>query len=209
IIIDYDLIRTAPAYLNYAGIGDVLSCTTALGDWIIARNKFGDDFDQSIFNKTVNLVKDLFASAEEIHSLSDKGIKIIVESLLGEVILSKEWGNARPEEGSEHFLAYALEKLVPRSYIHGSLISLNCLVVLRLQGEKAIFDIREVKEILDKIQVNYKPKFQKISRSDYKKALEYVQQYTKDEKLSNGLWYLENPFKDVSIDEILEWIYNF
>lgn len=209
IIIDYDLIRTAPAYLNYAGIGDVLSCTTALGDWIIARDQFGDDFDNSIYNKTVNLIKDLFASAEEIHSLSDKGIKIIVESLLGEVILSKEWRNARPEEGSEHFLAYALEKLVPRSYIHGSLISLNCLVVLRLQGENAVFDIREVKEFLDKVQVKYSPNFQNISKIDYKKALEYVQEYTKDEKLFHGLWYLENPFKEVSIDEILRWIYNF
>jgi glycerol dehydrogenase-like iron-containing ADH family enzyme len=102
-----------------------------------------------------------------------------------------------------------LEKLVPRSYIHGSLIALNCLVVLRLQGENAVFDLRKVKAFLDKVQVNYAPKFQNISRSDYKKALENVQQYTKDEKLFHGLWYLENPFKEVSIDEILRWIYDF
>ena len=124
-----------------------------MGDWIIARDLFGDDFDQSIFKKTVILVKNLLASSKEIHSLSDEGIKMIVESLQGEVFLSKNWGNARPEEGSEHFLAYALEKLTPRSYIHGSLISLNCLVVLRLQGKYAVFEIKEIKDFLDKVQL--------------------------------------------------------
>ena len=209
IIIDYDLIRTAPAYLNYAGVGDVLSCTTALGDWIIARDLFGDDFDQSIFKKTVILVKNLLASSKEIHSLSDEGIKMIVESLQGEVFLSKSWGNARPEEGSEHFLAYALEKLTPRSYIHGSLISLNCLVVLRLQGKYAVFEIKEIKDFLDKVQLKYAPNFQNISKHDYKMALKHVQQYTKEEKLFHGLWYLRNPFREASIDEIIEWVYNF
>ncbi|MHA1610527.1 MAG: hypothetical protein ACTSYU_00620, partial [Promethearchaeota archaeon] len=145
----------------------------------------------------------------EIHSLSDRGIRLIVDALLGEVILSIEWGNARPEEGSEHFLAYALEKLVPRSYIHGSLIALNCLIVLRLQGKDAVFEVKKVKDFLDTVKVRYDPRFQNIARSDLKKALEYVQQYTAEEKLFHGLWYLENPFKDVSINDILEWVYNF
>ena len=45
IIIDYELIRTAPNYLNYAGVGDVISCATALGDWKIASEDFNDPFD--------------------------------------------------------------------------------------------------------------------------------------------------------------------
>ena len=32
LIIDFDLIRNAPPQLNRAGIGDVISCATALGD---------------------------------------------------------------------------------------------------------------------------------------------------------------------------------
>lgn len=32
-MIDYDLIRTAPAVLNVAGVGDLLSIVTATADW--------------------------------------------------------------------------------------------------------------------------------------------------------------------------------
>ncbi len=211
IIIDYNLIRTAPPHLNYAGVGDVISCASALGDWLIARDEFDDDFDQNIFQRTKNLLKkEMFPAAEEIHNLSNEGIKMLVEDfLLGEVILSEEWGNARPEEGSEHFLAYALEKLNPRPYPHGALVSLNVLIVLKLQGNRSVFSIDEVKEFLDTVGVQYSPEKMGIPKEKYRQALDYVVEYTKAEDLAHGLWYLDRPFSEASIDEIISWIYSF
>ena len=48
IIIDFDVIKSAPKVLNYAGTCDVLSICTALGDWKIAYEEFGDKIDKKM-----------------------------------------------------------------------------------------------------------------------------------------------------------------
>ena len=209
VIIDYDLIRSAPNYLNYAGVGDVISCASALGDWKIGRDEFNNEFNQEIFDDTQQLVNTMIAAADDIHTLSEKGIKDMVEFLREECILCERWGNARPEEGGEHFLAYALEKVKPRQYLHGALIGLNVLIVLRLQGSDAVFSVEQVKNFLDKVGVTYSPNALDIDPEDFRSALEYVQEYIASNKLFNGLWSRKKPFKNASIDEILEWIYSF
>jgi glycerol-1-phosphate dehydrogenase [NAD(P)+] len=207
IIVDYDLIRQAPAALNYGGIGDALSCASALGDWRIAHEEFGDPLNEAIFAETVTLVKELFASGPEIHALSDMGIKKMVEFLLWEVKLSEQWGNARPEEGGEHFLAYCIEKLRPDRYLHGALISLNVLIVLRLQGEKAVFKVEEVQNFLHTVGLDYNPQRMGIDRITFQRALEYVHQYVAEEQLFHGVWSRSNPFEKISISSILDWIF--
>jgi hypothetical protein len=37
LVVDFDLIRTAPGWLNVAGVGDILSCHTACVDWELAH----------------------------------------------------------------------------------------------------------------------------------------------------------------------------
>lgn len=209
LIIDFDLIRSAPAFLNYSGIGDIISCATALGDWRIANKEFGDPINETIFNATRELVIKMIQNVASLHALSNEGIKNLVEYLREECILSEQWGNARPEEGGEHFLAYALEKVSPHQYLHGSLIALNVLVVLRLQGKDAVFSVNEIREFYEKLGVNYSPAKLKIDRLDYQNALEYVQKHVADEKLFHGLWNRKNPFENASIKAILDWIYSF
>lgn len=50
-----------------------------------------------------------------------------------EVALCERFGNARPEEGSEHYLAYCVEDLTHRGYVHGSLVGLCSVAVAKLQ----------------------------------------------------------------------------
>jgi glycerol-1-phosphate dehydrogenase [NAD(P)+] len=209
IIIDYDLIRSAPPHLNWAGVGDVISCATALGDWKMAHQEFDDKFDQDIFDETINLVKEFLKNSVKFHDLSDKGIKKLLEFLIWEVDLSIRWGNARPEEGSEHFLAYALEKIAPARYLHGALVSLNVLIVLKLQNKYAQFTYQEIKQFFDQVGTPYSPTKLGIPRLQFKMALNSVIEYTKDENLAHGLWYLDDPFNSCSIADILDWIYEF
>ncbi|MCP4761637.1 MAG: iron-containing alcohol dehydrogenase family protein [archaeon] len=209
LIIDFDLIRSAPPQLNYAGVSDVASICTALGDWKIANEKFGDKIDSNIFNRSKYTVEQMFKDAKEINSLSDKGIKALVEYLREECIICGEWGSARPEEGSEHFLAYTIENVNPGRYLHGALVAMNILVVLRLQGSYAVFDYEVVRNFFDELGLNYSPKSLDISREVYKTALDNVQNYVKNEKLDNGLWHLNNPFENLSKDEVLDWVFTF
>ncbi len=211
-LVDFSLIKSAPKFLNWAGIADVISIATALGDWIIARDTFGEKFDQNIFNSAQQIVNELISQVNDIKDVNNNGIKALVKGQVDEVILCEKWGNARPEEGGEHFLAYCLENITRGHYIHGNLIALNVLVVLKLQRDKAVFDYHKLREFFDKLGIIYSPKKQKIKRNDYKNALESVQEFVKQENLANSMWSLEKVFDeqgDYSMHGILDWIYSF
>jgi glycerol dehydrogenase-like iron-containing ADH family enzyme len=211
IIVDYSIIRKAPAFLNRAGLADVISIATALGDWLIARDSFGTPFDQKVFDRAKKIAKDLMNHAADIRDVSNEGVKALVDGLVSEVELCEEWGNARPEEGGEHFLAYNLEDITHSHYIHGCLIALNILVVLKLQRDKAVFSWQEMKDFFDAIELDYQPQKQDIGKEAYRKALSTMKEYIKKENLFPGLWSLDNIFDKTgiySVDGILEWAYS-
>jgi glycerol-1-phosphate dehydrogenase [NAD(P)+] len=211
LLVDYGTIRQAPAFLNRAGIADVISITTALGDWQIARNNFGAKFDQDVFDRAKKIAAKLMDQPILIRDVSDEGVKAIIDGLVAEVELCEEWGNARPEEGGEHFLAYNLEEITHGHYIHGNLIAINILVVLKLQRDKAAFDLKKIKAFFDAIGLEYNPASQDISREDYRKALSTMKEYVEKENLFPGLWSLDNVFDETgeySVDGILDWMYS-
>ncbi len=210
--VDYGLIKSAPKFLNWAGIADVISIVSALGDWVIAQERYNEKFDQGIFDRAKKIVDDLINQADEIKQLSNRGINALVKGQVDEVELCEEWGNARPEEGSEHFLAYCLENITHDNYIHGNLIALNVLVALKLQREKAVFGYNDLQTFFDRVGIKYHPQKQGIPIEDYKKALERVQNYVKQEGFFKGFWSLEQVFDaegEYSIQGILNWIYTF
>jgi len=210
-IVDYSLIKKAPKFLNRAGIADVISITTALGDWLIARDSFGAKFDQEVFDRAKKIATELINQSVFIKELTDEGFKAMVEGLVAEVELCDEWGNARPEEGGEHFLAYNLEEITHGHYIHGNLIALNILVVLKLQREQAVFDFKKMKNFFDGIGLEYQPQKNDIKKEDFRNALSTMKEYVKKENLFPGLWSFENVFEETgeySVDGIVEWIYS-
>jgi len=207
ILIDYDLIKAAPKFLNRAGVSDTISITSALGDWKLERDEIDGKFDQAIFNKARKIATDLMSARVEIHKVSEKGIKALVDGFYKEVVLCEEWGNARPEEGSEHFLAYCLESITGDHYIHGNLIGMNILISLLLQEEYAEFSIEEIKHFFDDIQINISPDKQEINSRDIRKALNRIQKYVIDEKLHYSIYNSPKlTLNDLKIDEIINFI---
>jgi glycerol-1-phosphate dehydrogenase [NAD(P)+] len=211
LIVDYGIIRQSPAFLNRAGIADVISIASALGDWLIARDSFGAKLDQNFFDRAKAIVDELMNHAEGITDVTNEGIKALVDGLVAEVELCDEWGNARPEEGGEHFLAYNLEEITHGHYIHGNLIALNILVVLKLQRDKAVFDLKKMRSFFDAIGLEYQPQKQGIDKNDYRMALSTMKEYVTKENLFPGIWSLDNVFDEsgeYSIESILVWVYS-
>ena len=211
-LVDFDLIRAAPTALNRAGIADVISIASALGDWRIAHEEFSEEMDQGIYDEAAGIVETLMSEAESLRRMDQAGVRAVVHALAHEVTLCENWGDARPEEGSEHFLAYCLENITRAHYIHGRLIALNVLVALRLQRDRAAFDLDRIKDFFDRIGLEYAPAAQGIIRKDYARALEAVSMYTRDENLFKGLWWLDQIFDDLgpcSVNGLLDWIYSF
>ena len=134
ILIDHDIIQQAPAELNRAGACDIASIHTALHDWSLAHENTGEKYDAGIAKEAEECLSELDRNAEEVHAVSPKGIDTLVDLYRREVEFCARLGNSRPEEGAEHIVAYNIEHLTKRHYVHGDIVGLGIYVISRLQN---------------------------------------------------------------------------
>ena len=71
--------------------------------------------------------------ANDVYEVTPKGIDTVIDLFRREVEFCARFGNSRPEEGSEHIVAYAIEHLTRRHFIHGDLVGLGIFLMTRLQ----------------------------------------------------------------------------
>ncbi len=186
LLVDFALIEKAPAFLNRAGVGDVLSIYTALEDWRTARDDKGEAFDYDICSKSESLLKRLYDAADEIAACSEKGLRSIAELYVEEVRLCELWGNSRPEEGSEHYFAYCLESLTRKPYIHGELVCLGIILATLASGRSA----DEIMERIARFKVECSPKRLQLEPETLTDALMRLPAFLEEEKqLPYGVYH--------------------
>ncbi|MBM4396684.1 MAG: iron-containing alcohol dehydrogenase [Deltaproteobacteria bacterium] len=150
LLIDYGLLQAADPILNRAGVGDILSIFTAIWDWREAGARLGEPYDAGVAAESRALLDRLFEGAAGIGCCSDAGLHLLSELYVGEVRLCELVGNARPEEGSEHYVAYCLEHRTGRHYLHGALVGMGVLLAGAYQGQ----DVGPVKRFLSDVRLD-------------------------------------------------------
>jgi glycerol-1-phosphate dehydrogenase [NAD(P)+] len=153
LLIDFDLISQAPPRLNRAGAGDILSIHTASFDWLLAHKRHGERYDDRAAALATGLLEELAENAAAIKAVSHKGIRVLVELFEAENDLCEDFGNSRPEEGSEHFFAYNAEHQTQRPFIHGEIVGLGVFLMSRLQENRPEW----VRTLLDDLGLLYRP----------------------------------------------------
>ena len=135
IYIDFDLIQAAPVHLNRAGIGDILSCHTALYDWRLASNAYPRviRWSDAIAAHTARLLDDIRGNVDEIRQVTENGIRCVMEGYRWVAETAPGVGGCFYEEGSEHFFAYTVEYLTARRFLHGQLVCLGVYLMSLLQ----------------------------------------------------------------------------
>jgi len=113
----------------------------------------------------------------------------LVNCLYEEVKLCENWGNSRPEEGSEHFLGYCLEYITKARYIHGNLIGMTVLVSLLLQEEYAEFLLDNIMNFFENIKIKVAPKYQNIKLNEIILALKQIKQFIIEENLPFSIYH--------------------
>ncbi|MBN2310165.1 MAG: iron-containing alcohol dehydrogenase, partial [Candidatus Hydrogenedentes bacterium] len=108
ILVDYSLIQQAPPELNRAGAGDIASIHTALFDWELARDHAGEPYHPDVAALARACLDELDRNAADVHDVTPKGIDTIIDLYRREVEFCARIGSSRPEEGSEHIVAYAI-----------------------------------------------------------------------------------------------------
>lgn len=201
IILDLDVIAHAPAAIRAAGIADVLSIATGSWDWEFAHerglNPRGMHYIPGICNMAKEILELALDCADSAGAGDAGGLKQLLDCLALEVQLTNQIGHARPEEGSEHYFAYAVENICGHGKPHGDLLGPGILLMLAAQGQ----DYHRVKMGLISAGVP----LGNITKQDMRQTLLDLPDYCRRHKLPYSMAH-ELPItwvKDLNFDLIL------
>ncbi|MCX5770258.1 MAG: iron-containing alcohol dehydrogenase [Candidatus Hydrogenedentes bacterium] len=152
LLVDHDLIRKAPKHLNRGGAADIASIHTALYDWKLAAEDRGELYDERIASEAAACLEELDRGAGEVYDVTPKGIDLIVDLFRREVEMCARLGNSRPEEGSEHLVAYNMERMTKRHFVHADLVALGLFCMTRLQENRPDW----TRDLLDRLGLQYR-----------------------------------------------------
>lgn len=140
VVIDLEVIAAAPAEIRAAGICDLLSIVTARWDWKYADDQEANPQGMGFIEYADHVARALLRGAMECASAAGKGdpsgIKQLVDCLALEVLLCNQLGHSRPEEGSEHYFAYAAENYAGPGRSHAELVGPGILTIAQIQGHE-------------------------------------------------------------------------
>lgn len=135
IIVDTEVIRSAPDKFLYSGIGDMVAKITALYDWKYEGDQGYtevNDFAMMIAKKAVNsFVRTPFDSIRE-----DLFLRELLDSLAMSGIANEIAGSSAPTSGSEHLISHALDKLLEQPQLHGVQVGIATYLMSLVQDHR-------------------------------------------------------------------------
>lgn len=191
IVVDVPLIQSAPPRFNRAGAGDLLSCHTALWDWAAAAEL---GLDQPWHDDLASLARAVLAElercADDIAAVSNSGVRFLVDALSAVGAACRAAGHARFEEGSEHFLAYALEQRAGIKVPHGELIAMCVVAIAHIQSNNT----DEIADLVTRCRLRANPEDIGLFHEQFVDALVGLRDYARAE----GLWHGVADFDTIS-----------
>lgn len=135
IIVDTDVLKSAPAKFLYSGIGDLVSKITAVYDWMYEEEcgyNTVNDFAVMIAKKAVNsFVRTPFTDIHENLFLRE-----LVDSLAMSGIANEIAGSSAPTSGSEHLISHALDKMSEHPQLHGIQVGIATYIMAKVHDHR-------------------------------------------------------------------------
>lgn len=135
IIVDTEIIKSAPDKFLYSGIGDMAAKITALYDWKYEGDHGYaevNDFAMMIAKKAVNsFVRTPFHDIKE-----DLFLRELLDSLAMSGIANEIAGSSAPTSGSEHLISHALDKLLEQPQLHGVQVGIATYLMSLVQDHR-------------------------------------------------------------------------
>ena len=147
ILVDANIIMSAPERQLLAGIGDTISKYTALNDWKIAHiagRDYVDDFAYMISKMAFNSIA--YNDMKELKSVDF--IKRLTQALVMGGLAMEIAGTSRPSSGSEHLFCHALEENYSE-YVnvpHGIAVAMGSYGACKFQDRNIAKITRIIKE---------------------------------------------------------------
>lgn len=136
ILVDLDIITTAPKIMTAAGFGDIMGKFTCMTDWKLASILKGEEINQTAYNLMEKARLDCVNAFEDLTQYKPDAVAKLMDALLTAGLSMAECGNSRPASGSEHHMSHYLEMdFVRRGEpipAHGIKVAIGTLISIEL-----------------------------------------------------------------------------
>lgn len=183
--VDFDIVQSAPAALNRAGVGDILCYHTAHWDWRSASESGIVEprwpYDGELVAAAHERLESVMAALDDIHDVTERGIRTLMEAHRwgGATFHDAGW-NPRHIEGVEHFLFYNLERRTGRHFIHGQPVGLGIVFGSFLQEN----DPERMLAALHRVGVDIRPEAMGVTWGQVEEAMVSLPAFVREA----GLW---------------------
>ncbi len=172
-VVDLDVVRTAPSRYVRAGIGDAISNISAVADWELSNRVNGERVD--------GLAAAMARTAGEAvlrhpGSIADDGfVTTLAEGLVLTGIAMSISGDSRPSSGACHEISHAFDLLFPqRAAAHGEQCGLGAAFAMHLRG--AADEAAHIVEVLRRHDMPVLPGEIGFSDEEFVTAVDYAPQ---------------------------------
>ncbi len=132
VIADTNIIRNAPMQLLTSGCADIISNYTAIKDWKLAKRLQNENYSESAAALSLMTAKLIIKSADTIKEGLEESARLVVKSLFSSGVAISIAGSSRPASGSEHKFSHALDKIAPKSCLHGEQCGVGTIMMMSL-----------------------------------------------------------------------------
>lgn len=136
VLVDADVIRTAPRIMTAAGFGDIVGKYTCLADWQLSHIINGEPIHKEAFAMMEQAREACMGAYEGLVRNESEAIEKLTSALLKAGLSMAMCGNSRPASGSEHHQSHFLEMDFARRGLpipaHGVKVGLGTMISLEL-----------------------------------------------------------------------------
>lgn len=179
VLVDYDVVLSAPEYLNTAGIGDVLCGHACLCEWKRhTRLGLGEPYNESVARDMLEhhreIVEGFPATFGDDGRLTPQSVEFIMTAV-------KDRDSRRVMHDyapvSDHLFLQVLELVNNRTWIHGEIAALGSVIVTWACEPS---DVTDLIERMNTCRVRWRPNDMDLSRDALAKALAFCPEYFSD-----------------------------
>ncbi len=198
VYIDWDVVSQAPANIRGTGIAEILSIVTGLLDWRYAaeRNKNTplERFKPWAAGLAAGIAQQAFKIAPGVGEGRVESLQNLLDLTCMEVRLTNQLGHNRPQEGSEQYFAYAMERKVSR-IPYADLVGPGILISAALHGQ----DIGPIRATLNSAGI----RLGQLRPDDMIETIKMLPEYVNEHKLPYSILHDLDPTSESAV-ELLE-----
>jgi glycerol-1-phosphate dehydrogenase [NAD(P)+] len=135
VVVDMDVLDSAPMESWRSGLGDLVSNLSAVSDWRLAHATRGEAIDDFA---CLTSEAAAWSVVEDDADLADAAFRRkLIRGLILSGIAMEMAGSSRPASGGEHLISHALDRTLAAPRLHGLQVALGTIAAYVLRDDAA------------------------------------------------------------------------